>query len=76
MDEKIRSIVEAAGGRFVQVRDDTVYFRDGMNGAQLSLYLTACRSVVDVALAIKANREKIRSDLNIWERAGEVETKV
>jgi hypothetical protein len=76
MDEQVRALVEAAGGYFLYVLGDEAFFRDGRNGAQMSLYVSACRSVEDVALAIKANREKIRSDLNIWERAGEVETQV
>jgi hypothetical protein len=67
-----QKIVESAGGMFLEVRDGFVLFRDGANGPTLRLYASACRRVTDVVLAIKASREEIRSNLNIWERADEV----
>lgn len=64
-----RELVERAGGIFVGVRRNSVLFRSNPEGRTLSLYLTACRDVSDVAFAIKADRKQDR-EFSVWEKAG------
>jgi hypothetical protein len=52
-----RELVEQAGAEFIGVERNSVLFRDG-DGPTLTLYTFACRSVEDVALALKGAREK------------------
>jgi len=46
-----------------------VIFRDGPDGRRISLYAFACRTVEDVAFALKTAREQV-GELNVWEKAG------
>lgn len=58
-----REVVEAAGGIFVGIQtggaQDMVLFQGEIGGSTISLYLSACRSVADVEMAIKSKREQM-----------------
>ena len=64
-----RELVERAGGIFVGVRDYSVLFPSDSEGRRLSLYLFACRTVSDVELALKFEREQDR-EFSVWEKGG------
>lgn len=51
------NLVERAGGVFVSVKGNSVYFRAEPGGRLISLYLTAFRNEEDVRMALKAHRE-------------------
>jgi hypothetical protein len=57
-----KKIVEAAGGLFVGVRDNVVRFKAEPEGATLSVYTYALKSVTDVQLAMKHFRESRKLD--------------
>lgn len=64
-----RELVTRAGGVFVSIRGNLVLFRELPEGRTLSLYLSACRTVEDIQLALKAEREQDR-EFSVWEKAG------
>ncbi len=65
--EKVRELVEQAGGIFVGCDRSVVQFKATPDGDVLSLYFHAVRSVVDVRLALKDFHEKQRAAM--WEAA-------
>jgi hypothetical protein len=69
METNYRELVERAGGLFVAAKDGTVLFRSDAQGRILRLYAQACRTIDDVRLALKSDREQVR-ELTVWEKAG------
>jgi hypothetical protein len=67
MNEHIRDLVERAGAVYIGVTGDCVQFAAQPGGAVISLYLFACRSIEDVRLALKAERERLSVD--VWQEA-------
>lgn len=56
--DRIRSIVQFAGGQYIGIRGAAVLFRDPISDSTMSLYLSAV-TVETVRLSLKASREKI-----------------
>jgi hypothetical protein len=67
VEKSFEKLIEAAGGRFVCIKDGSVIFMPGPgeNEIPISLYPHALRSTADVQLAIKASRERAKSAM--WE---------
>jgi hypothetical protein len=60
VERSFQKLIEAAGGRFVCIKDGSIIFMPGPgeNETPISLYPHALRSTADVRLAIKSVREK------------------
>jgi hypothetical protein len=56
--DRIRAIIEFAGGEYVGIRGDSVCFRDPVSDTTMTLYLSAL-SVENIKLSLKDSREKV-----------------
>jgi hypothetical protein len=65
--EQIRNLVERAGAVYVGITGESVRFAAQPGGQVISLYVFACRSVEDVRLGLKAERERLSVD--VWQEA-------
>jgi hypothetical protein len=67
MREYFKRLVEDGGGEFVDLKDNSVYFRSAPGERIISLYPAALKSPEDVGLALKNCRE--RKQAQAWELA-------
>jgi hypothetical protein len=63
--ETFKLMIERAGAELVGVKDGEILFRADADSPVCRLYPFAIRSIVDVQLALKAEREKQKSAM--WE---------
>jgi hypothetical protein len=62
-----KMIVAIAGGEYVGTRDGCVLFADPIDGYQMRLYESWCKSPADVAAALKCYRDFV-ADYPKWEK--------
>jgi hypothetical protein len=62
-----KTMVAIAGGEYIGTRDGCVLFADPLDGYQMRLYESWCKSPADIADALKAHREFV-SNFPQWEK--------